>query len=39
MRIPLLVALLAMLENGVRFNIAATGLKIMLAGQPGCKAR
>jgi len=30
---------LAMLENGVRFNIAATGLKIMLAGQPGCKAR
>jgi len=30
---------LAMLENGLRFDIAATGLKIILAGQPGCKAR
>jgi hypothetical protein len=29
---------LAILETGVRFNIAATGLKISLADQPGCKA-
>ena len=30
---------LDMLEHGLRFNIAATGLKIAFAGQPGCKAR
>jgi hypothetical protein len=29
---------LEMLENGLRFDIAATGLKITFAGQPGCKA-
>jgi hypothetical protein len=28
---------LEVLENGLRFNIAATGLKITLADQPGCK--
>ena len=28
---------LEMLESGLRFNIAATGLKIVFAGQPGCK--
>jgi hypothetical protein len=30
---------LEMLETGVRFNIAATRLKISLADQPGCKIR
>jgi hypothetical protein len=30
---------LEMLENGLRFEIAATGLKIAFAGQPGCKVR
>ena len=29
---------LEMLEKGLRFNIAATGLRISLAGQHGCKA-
>jgi hypothetical protein len=29
---------LQMLETGLRFNIAASGLKIAMAGQPGCKA-
>jgi hypothetical protein len=30
---------LELLETGVRFNIAATGLRIVMADQPGCKAR
>jgi hypothetical protein len=29
---------LELLEKGIRFNIAATGLKIVLANQHGCKA-
>ena len=29
---------LQMLETGLRFNIAASGLKVVMAGQPGCKA-
>lgn len=30
---------LEMLETGLRFNIAASGLKIVMADQPGCKTR
>jgi hypothetical protein len=30
---------LEMLESGLRFNIAATGLKVTFAGQHGCKER
>ena len=29
---------LEMLETGLRFNIAASGMKIVMAGEPGCKA-